>query len=242
MNFNSKYINIVRLLRNEQRSLDELIHFQNIALRKLVNHAYNTVKSYRKLYDSRGLHPEDIQSVEDITGIPIIDKHTFHQNSVNDLISEEYKKKRLIPVTTTGSKGMMLKFFIDKSFDQFRKAQFLRPYIANGRRLLDKTVVFSAPKPASKKWFQQFGLLADDKVYFNAGTIEQISAIKNIKPAVIQGSASVLNLLVRKILDNDILIPKPRLVFTDSEVLTVNMRNNIEKAFWSKNNRHIWYL
>jgi phenylacetate-CoA ligase len=228
---NSKYINLIRFLRNEHRSLDELIHIQNLGLCKLVKHSYNTVKFYKKLFDDRGLQPGDIRSVEDISKIPIIDKKTFHQNSINDLISEKYKKKRLIPVTTTGSSGMMLKFFIDNSFDQFRKAQFLRPYITNGRKLFDKTLVFSAPKPPSKKWFQQLGFMPENRVYFNAGTIEQISVIKKIKPTVIQGCASVLNLLALKILDENILIPKPRLVFTDSEVLTTNMRKNIEEAF-----------
>ena len=80
MNFNSKYINLIRLLRNERRSLDELIYLQNTALRKLVRYAYKTVPFYKKLYDDHGLYPDDIQSVEDIIKIPIIDKHTFHQN------------------------------------------------------------------------------------------------------------------------------------------------------------------
>jgi len=36
------------------------------------------------------------------------------------------------------------------------------------------------------------------------------------------------------ILDENISIPKPRLVFTDSEILTINMRKNIEEAFSAK--------
>ena len=70
MNFNSKYINLIRLLRNERRSLDELIYLQNTALRKLVRYAYKTVPFYKKLYDDHGLYPDDIQSVEDIIKIP----------------------------------------------------------------------------------------------------------------------------------------------------------------------------
>ncbi|HSR16804.1 MAG TPA: hypothetical protein VLM39_01835, partial [Ignavibacteriaceae bacterium] len=65
----SKYINILRLLRNERCSLDELIHRQNIALRKLVKHSYYTVKFYKRLFDDCGLCPEDIKSAEDITKI-----------------------------------------------------------------------------------------------------------------------------------------------------------------------------
>ena len=228
---NPKYLNILRLLRNERRSLDELIHQQNIALQKLIKHAYDTVKFYRRLFDDCGLYPDDIKCVEDISKIPIIDKQILQRNSFDDLVSEEYKMKRLIPITTTGSTGIMLKFFIDHSYDQFRKAQFLRPYITNGRGLLDKTVIFSAPKPTAKKWFQRFGVMTDNKVYFNSGKDKQVKIIQKIKPDILQGCASVLNLLALEILDEHISIPKPRIVFTDSEVLTTNMRKNIEEAF-----------
>ena len=95
-------------------------------------------------------------SIEDISKIPIIDKQLLKQNSFDHLISKKYVKKKLIPITTSGSSGMMLKFFIDNSFDQFRKAQFLRPYITNGKRLFDKTVVFSAPKLIHPKMVPAF--------------------------------------------------------------------------------------
>ena len=228
---NSKYINLIRLLHNERRSIDELIHLQNIAFRKLVKHSYDTVIFYRELFDSRGLHPDEFNSIEDISKIPIIDKQPLKQNSFDHLISKKYVKKKLIPITTSGSSGMMLKFFIDNSFDQFRKAQFLRPYITNGKKLFDKAVVFSAPKLISPKWFQRFGLLNDNKVFYSTSTEEQIKIIQKNKPSVIQGCASVLNLLALNICDEKITIPKPCLVFSDSEILTPIMRENIKTGF-----------
>ena len=77
-----KYINILQLLRNETRSLDELIHRQNIALKKLIKHSYNTVKFYKRLFDDAGLHPEDIKSIEDITKLPVVDKKMFKNNCI----------------------------------------------------------------------------------------------------------------------------------------------------------------
>ena len=49
MIYNSKYLNLIYLLRNEHRSLDELIHYQTAALKKLVRHSYCTVPFYKKL-------------------------------------------------------------------------------------------------------------------------------------------------------------------------------------------------
>lgn len=231
---NSKYLNIVRLLRNEYCSLDELIHLQTIKLKRIVNHAYDTVPFYKNLFDKHGLNPEDIKTIEDISIIPIIDKTLIRQNSFDDLISRKYNPRKLIPVTTSGSSGTMMKFFIDKPFDQLRKAQFLRPYITNGRRFSDRTLKFSAPKTVQKKWFHYLGMMNESRVFYNESSAEQIGAIKKIKPSVIQGCASVLNLLALIILDENIIIPKPRLIFTDSELLTINMRKNIEKAFGAK--------
>ena len=211
--------------------MDELLHFQTIGLNSLVSHAYNTVPFYKKLFDNNKVHPNDIKTIEDISKLPIIDKQILKQNSFSDLISKDYKNKKLIPITTSGSSGMMLKFFIDNSFDQFRKAQFLRPYITNGKSLFDKTVIFTAPKLTTKKWFQHFGLLNGKKVFYNTNTEEQIRVIQKHRPSVIQGCASVLNLLAINIIDNKIEIPKPRLMFSDSEVLTPSRRENIKRGF-----------
>ena len=227
----SKYLNFIHLMHNEQRSLDELFHYQNIRLKRLVSHAYKTVPFYKKLFDYNKVHPNDIESIEDISRLPIIDKEIIRQNSFDDLISRNYEMENLIPITTTGSSGTMFQFFIDKSFDQFRKAQFLRPYFTNGKRFFDKTLVFSAPKSSAKKWFHHLGVMNEKRIFYNTSTQEQIEAIKEIKPAIIQGCASVLNLLALTILDEKSSVPKPRLIFTDSEVLTGFMRNNIKNAF-----------
>ena len=71
---------------------------QNIAFRKLVQHSYDTVIFYRELFDSIGLHPDDINSIEDISKIPIIDKQLLKQNSFDHLTSKKYMKKKLIPI------------------------------------------------------------------------------------------------------------------------------------------------
>jgi phenylacetate-CoA ligase len=60
---------------------------------------------------------------------------------------------------------------------------------------------------------------------------DQIKIIQNFKPDVIQGYGSVLNILAIKIIDDNIKIPKPKLLFTDSEMLIPEMRRNIQAAF-----------
>ena len=231
---NSKYINIIGLLHNEKRSLDELIHLQYVKLKRIVNHAYNTVQFYKELYDNCKFRPDEIQSIEDITKIPVINKQLLAQNSYDTLISNKYSIKKLLPVKTSGSNGFPYMFYIDHQYDQFRKAQFLRPYITNGKRPFDHSVSFSVTKSTTSKWFHRFGLLPESRIFTGEEINRQIEMLINLKPDIIQGYGSVLNLLSVKIIENNISIKKPRLLFTDSELLMPDMRVNIEKAFGTK--------
>ncbi len=227
----SKYINLVRLLHNEYRSLDELLHLQTVKLKNLVKHAYSTVPFYKKLFDECGIRPEEIRSIDDIVKIPVIDKKLLAQNSYENLISKKYNIKNLIPVKTAGSNGSPYLFYIDRSFDQFRKAQFIRPYITNGKKLFDHSVSFSVTKSAPSKWYHQLGLMSESRIFTGEDINRQIEILEDIKPDIIQGYGSILSLISNKIIADNISIKKPRLIFTDSELLMTDMRENIEKAF-----------
>lgn len=203
-------------------------------MKKIVRHAYDTVSFYKKLFDQHGFHPNDLKTIEDISLLPIIDKELLAQNSYDQLISKKYKKNSLIPVKTAGSNGTPYMFYIDHSFDQFRKAQFLRPYLTNGRRPFDHSVSFSVSKSEPVKWFHRIGLMSGTRIFSGLDINNQIKVLKQVKPDIIQGYGSVLNLLSSKIIEDDIQIKKPRLIFTDSELLMPEMRENIEKAFCTK--------
>jgi len=59
----------------------------------------------------------------------------------------------------------------------------------------------------------------------------QIRRIKKLRPSIIQGYGSVLALVASTVMDEKIDIPLPRIVFTDSELLTPSIRHKIEQAF-----------
>jgi phenylacetate-coenzyme A ligase PaaK-like adenylate-forming protein len=231
---NNKYINILQLLKNERRSLDELINLQNIALRKLVKHAYNTITFYKKHFDKIDLNPADIQTIEDLNKIPIIDKKMMIQYSYSDLLSSDFDMDKLIPVKTAGSNGMPFLFYIDHTFDQIRKSQYLRPYLTNGKHFFDRSVSFSVYEQPIPKWFQRLGIMKNNRIFSGDDASIQLRKIQDLNPDIIQGYGSILNLLAIKILEENIHISKPRMIFTDSELLLPEMRDNIAKAFDAK--------
>ncbi|WP_157533059.1 phenylacetate--CoA ligase family protein, partial [Haloferax profundi] len=62
---------VTRLPRPELRDV------QNERVRAVVEHAYENVDFYRRKLDSAGVHPSDIQSVDDLSKLPFTTKEDF---------------------------------------------------------------------------------------------------------------------------------------------------------------------
>ena len=73
-------------MRNEWRSPEELRRLQEDKLRRLAHHAYRHVSMYRELWQSAGVHPSEIRTIEDLPRLPVIDKHDFHRYGPSKVI------------------------------------------------------------------------------------------------------------------------------------------------------------
>tara|TARA_R110000744_G_scaffold123890_1_gene229318 strand:- start:412 stop:1731 length:1320 start_codon:yes stop_codon:yes gene_type:complete len=64
----------------ETASIDELRAHQLERLKWTVNHAYNNVPMYKQRFDQMGLHPGDINSLDDIAKLPFTTKSDLRDN------------------------------------------------------------------------------------------------------------------------------------------------------------------
>jgi phenylacetate-CoA ligase len=64
----------------ERASTDELRSLQLERLRWAVNHAYRNVGHYRRSFDARGVHPDDLRALEDLAKFPFLSKQDFRDN------------------------------------------------------------------------------------------------------------------------------------------------------------------
>jgi phenylacetate-CoA ligase len=94
-------------------SRTELESYQMQQLEKLLNHAYLNVPYYRKLFDERGLKPKDIQNLNDLKRVPFLTKEIIKQNT-NDLTDENFPRSEMLSVSTSGTTGGPMKFYVDK--------------------------------------------------------------------------------------------------------------------------------
>lgn len=66
--------------RLEFASLDEIAATQLDRLRWSLRHAYDNVPHYRRAFDERGVHPEDLQSLTDLRLFPFTSKSDLREN------------------------------------------------------------------------------------------------------------------------------------------------------------------
>jgi phenylacetate-CoA ligase len=230
-----KYVELIRLMGNEKKPLKKLRQEQNIKLQHLIRHAYENVPFYFKKFQEAKIHPDDIQTTDDLKKIPIISKDDFYAAEPIDLIDKRIKdRSKLITLKTSGSSGRVLQFFVNQHYNQLRKAQFLRPYISNGTGLFDRAIWFRANPEIKKPFYQKLGLLRDYQFYAGSDPELQIKLIQKIRPTIMRGYGSVFQLIASRVQEENINIHAPRIIFTDSELLRKESREKIEHVFKTK--------
>ncbi len=64
----------------ERASIDQLRALQLERLQWTLHHAYRNVTHYRRSFDARGVHPDDLRGLEDIARFPLLTKQDFRDN------------------------------------------------------------------------------------------------------------------------------------------------------------------
>lgn len=98
--------------RLRRKTNEELKTFQNISLKKIVNHAYQ-VPLYRDKYKEAGIHPRDIHGIDDIEKLPFITKEDIRKYSPDGIVSPTFNKKEGIVSRTGGTTGESLPVYFD---------------------------------------------------------------------------------------------------------------------------------
>ena len=94
-------------------SREDLERLQWTKLKKLLNHAYETVPYYRKRFKEEGVKPSDIRNPEDFIRVPILTRKLLNEN-LKELVSKNYPTRRLTLDYSGGSTGEPVRFYKDK--------------------------------------------------------------------------------------------------------------------------------
>jgi phenylacetate-CoA ligase len=220
------------MLRNESRTLANLRNRQSRQLRSLLRQAQARVPFYRDLYTARGITPGSVNTLADLQSLPIVDKAMLRAAGSATISLDA--PADTVAINTSGSSGEPFRFPIDRHYDQWRKAQYLRPYLSAGQHLRDKILRLTGRPVRQLPWFSKLGVLREWRVHSAAEPARIVEAWERDRPDVLQGWPSALRSLANHCIEaGRPLTPVPRLVFTDSELLLPDTRALLERGLGS---------
>lgn len=234
---------IYNALREAQYWNDSQIdNYQTFKLKKLVSHAYHSTTYYKKLFDSIGLKPFDIKTVNDLRKIPALTKSIVNSNLHFNLIDKDHNKKRMYKITTSGSTGTPFTVYVDVEQLEIRMATTMRAWENAGWRFGDRQL---------RLWHQTIGMsfieIIKEKLdaflnnrsfipafEINENNIDEIiSRIEKVNPVIVDGYAECLSLIARYA-RRKLVLPKLKSVISSAQMLTDDTRASIEYTFGVK--------
>ncbi len=232
----SSLFDLYRLRRNQWLNTSKLEEIQHKKLMAIIKHAYQNVSYYRKLFDSAGIRPEDIKTIEDLPKIPITTKSQIQELSQDEIIVKGVVPEKCVKIRTSGSTGIPLDIFFTKREKEFFDMVWTRAFMENGLRLKDKkfTIWSITNFNPSKYWFQYLGIMRREYISFYDENRNPLDAIQKTNPDIISSIPSILKLLSLEIRKRKDINIQPKAVFSTSEVLGQESRELISSTFKAK--------
>lgn len=231
------------LKKTQWLSREDLEKLQLAKLKRIINQAYYHVPYYRERFDQLKLKPEDVKTLGDIRKLPYLSKDDIRSNLFFSLFSDNYNKKNILRITTSGSTGEPLVLFVDKEQLNLRFASTLRGMGWAGYRFGDKQI---------RLWHQTIGMnkiqVIREKIdaflcrrmfipayKMNLENIDEIiGKIKRYKPTFMDGYAESLNLIAQYCKTRKVKDVKVRGIISSAQTLPKTSREIIERYLRTK--------
>ena len=233
--FKSKY---QELMSNENMSDQQIEILQNKLMKDLLQHAYENVPYYRKVFDNVKFDPRNYTGPEDLNKIPILTKEIIRENFY-DLIASNISPKNMSKHSSGGTTGKPLQFYIQKDLKgDFNYATMYRFYRWAGVEFGERRVSVAGRMITKKPPYSMYNS-AENQLYVCAHHLsdenlpEIVDSIIKFQPKFVQGHPSAVEIIAKYFNDNNISM-KAKAVFTTSENLYPDQRGIIEKAFHCK--------
>lgn len=240
--FKKIYSETYTFLRDSQWwTKEQLECYQFQQFKQILRHSYSSVPYYRKTFDQYGIDVEKISNFGDAKKIPFLTKEII-QNNINDLISIKYKKDKLSYMTTGGSTGIPMGFYIDADFELARENAFIdilynRVNYRNGEKTfvlrgnLVETVNISNKK-FIKENKNMNEIIASSYHLNERNMCYYIEELLKYKPVCIKAYPSSLYLLSLYIKENDIEgLDNIKKIILASENIYENQRELFNEVF-----------
>lgn len=220
--------------RNQWKTRGQLVAMQERALRRLIAHAYARVPYYRRLFDSAGIRPDSISSLDDLRNIPILTKDKVLENYPDGIVMSGVDLARCSPRMTSGSSGKKLEVVLDHNVAALYRLMQFRQLVDIGYKPWDTMAYVRYSPPVTSIALQRVNLFRRSFIPLEWGPERQISEILDRRPRIINAYPSVLYLLAKTLGEGGGASLKLKFLMSNSELLTAHARACIEDAFQCK--------
>jgi phenylacetate-CoA ligase len=228
------------LSQSQWMSLENMKDYQEQRLRQLITHAYHKVPFYREMFQRIGLTPDDIRTIEDLSKLPVIDKHVVRENIYLGLMANDHDKRLLQKVTTSGSTGEPFFTYLEKRQVEMRWAATQRSVEWTGYQFGDRQLRLWH-KHLGMNWRQILRETADAKLtrrkFIPAYEMDEqglhvfVNSIDRKKPIFMDGYAESFNFLARYLKHQHYNGFRPKAIMSSAQMLPDESRRIIEENF-----------
>lgn len=225
-----------KISKTQYKSLQEIEKLQLEQLKIIVEHSCKNVPFYKEYSKT---HNIQINTLQDISKLPIIDKKIIN-NNYSSFISDIAKKPYSI-AKTTGSTGVPFSFIKTREGESYKIASRLRAKNWFGVGRCDQVLKVSGIPPQNQNLKKRilehirFWATKKNEIFISEMTDDNIPTlvkkINKINPIAIIGLAGGVALLSTKLKGNKQLICKPKAIFTNSESITPLQKKQIFDCF-----------
>lgn len=232
-----KFLNF--FLESSQWNRKEIQRYQLIKLKELIDYSYNHVQFYKEILDKKNLSFDSFKEIQDLKKIPPLTRSDI-QNNFNKLISDQHKKLKYNRSSSSGTTGIPIQYFHDIQGESAGKAAGYFFYYLSGWNFGKKSIHIWGNPTSIQHWGSPLSRLKRvflNQYNFPASELNSsvnfeklIRLINNIKPFSIDGYSNSIYNLACYILDKNLEIHKPKIVFTTAENLFESQKNIIENV------------
>jgi len=220
------------LKKSQWWSQEQLEEYQLHQLSKLLQHAYEHVPYYTKVFDTLGLTPNNIQSLKDLQKLPFLTKEVIREH-IEDLKATNYPKSKFEYTRTGGSTGYPLQFYKEKGVWLTRLMAYSKIMMDWADcNFLDRCVFITGRDDPWK--YQLFGrMLVLSSFYMNEEYLPQfIQKIRKLKPNYILAYPSAVTILANYMKKNNVeVFPSIKVIICHAETLYEWQRDLVEETF-----------
>lgn len=216
------------------------------ALNRLINHAYQNIPYYRKLFTDIGIVENDkikFQNLEDFSQIPFLTKDIIREQKEN-LYSRDIINRKSYKNTSGGSTGEPTMFMQDETYNISNRANTSLAYSWRGCEPYDDMIVIWGAERDTFQGKKSFKATLTD-FYYNRLTLNSFSMSEDTmlhyiqllnkhRPKLIKAYAQSIYELAKFAKRNNIAVKKQQAIHSAAGTLHDFMRHEIEEVFGCK--------